>query len=106
MQERHINTEQYIAEQILTTEKYVLPYINNVLPISEKITVAEIGCGQGGNLTPFLEKGCKVIGIDISKSKIEKEKLQASSFELDANYKVGEFVTVKISKAVPFKLYG
>ena len=40
------------------------------------------------------------------KSKIEKEKLQASSFELDANYKVGEFVTVKISKAVPFKLYG
>ena len=85
MQERHINTEQYIAEQILTTEKYVLPYINNVLPISEKITVAEIGCGQGGNLTPFLEKGCKVIGIDISKSKIEKAHLFFSKHELKKN---------------------
>ena len=72
MQERHINTEQYITEQILTTEKYVVPYINNVIPVSEQLTVAEIGCGQGGNLTPFLDMGCKVIGIDISKSKIEK----------------------------------
>ncbi len=75
MQERHINTEQYIAEQILTTEKYVIPYINNVIPVTGKIIVAEIGCGQGGNLKPFLDFGCNVIGIDISKSKIEKARV-------------------------------
>ena len=72
MQERHINFEQYIAEQSLTTEKFVIPYISDITSISKNLIVAEIGCGEGGNLKPFLDLGCKVIGIDISKGKIEK----------------------------------
>jgi SAM-dependent methyltransferase len=32
--------------------------------------VLEIGCGEGGNLIPFLEKNCLVTGVDISESKI------------------------------------
>lgn len=40
------------------------------------------------------------------KNKEKKEELQASSFELWAKAKVGEFLTVKITKAIPFKLYG
>jgi len=72
MQERHKNFEQYVAEQSLTTEKYVIPYINDLSPVSGNLTIAEIGCGEGGNLKPFLDLGCKVIGIDISKNKIKK----------------------------------
>ncbi len=72
MQERHINHEQYIAEQSLTTKKYVIPYIEQSFKINTDTCVAEIGCGEGGNLKPFVDIGCKVIGIDISKGKIEK----------------------------------
>lgn len=72
MQERHINHEQYIQEQSLTTLKYVIPYINTFAGVDNNLNIAEIGCGEGGNLKPFLDMGCTVIGIDISESKIEK----------------------------------
>ncbi len=71
MQERHTNRELYFKEQIYTTEKYVIPYIEEFHPVKEGIRVLEIGCGEGGNLTPFLEKGCEVIGIDLNKEKVE-----------------------------------
>jgi SAM-dependent methyltransferase len=71
MQERHFNREQYFQEQGIVTEKYVMPFISNILEITSKINIAEIGCGEAGNLKPFLDLGCKVVGIDFSKVKIE-----------------------------------
>jgi len=71
MQERHSNREQYFTEQSASTERYILPYINDILTISPDLNVAEIGCGFGGNLKPFLERGCRVVGIDISPNSIE-----------------------------------
>ncbi|HPT44163.1 MAG TPA: hypothetical protein PLH52_09935 [Paludibacteraceae bacterium] len=57
MQKRHADRQNYFQEQILVTEKYVLPYIENTINISGEMTVAEIGCGEGGNLKPFLDLG-------------------------------------------------
>jgi SAM-dependent methyltransferase len=71
MQERHFNREQYFQEQGIVTEKYVIPFISNILEITSKITIAEIGCGEAGNLKPFLNIGCKVVGVDFSRAKIE-----------------------------------
>jgi SAM-dependent methyltransferase len=70
MNERHFNREKYFQEQSYTTEKYVIPYINEILPISSDLAIAEIGCGEGGNLKPFLDIGCKVTGIDLAENKI------------------------------------
>ncbi len=70
MHDRHINREKYFQEQSYTTERYVLPYINKLLPITSDLTIAEIGCGEGGNLKPFLDMGCKVVGIDLAENKI------------------------------------
>ena len=72
MHQRHRDKKQYFNEQTYTTKKYVIPYIEPHSPISKDTTVLEIGCGEGGNLLPFLDKGCKVTGIDLSKGKIEK----------------------------------
>ena len=72
MQERHQNKLQYFNEQSYTTENHVIPYIHNFFVPAPGKTVMEIGCGEGGNLKPFLDKGCLVIGIDISVSRIEK----------------------------------
>ena len=71
MQARHTNPELYFAEQSLTTGRYVLPFICEVFPVNQGITVAEIGCGGGGNMLPFLDAGCEVYGIDINPKAID-----------------------------------
>ena len=71
MQDRHLNREKYFREQGITVEKYVLPFIQKVKAINKNTSVLEIGCGEGGNLVPFLKRGCKIIGVDMSKGKIE-----------------------------------
>lgn len=74
MQERHKNREVYFKEQGTTTLKYVIPYIESVKPINGSLKVLEVGCGEGGNLTPFMDLFCEVVGIDISQSQIENAK--------------------------------
>jgi SAM-dependent methyltransferase len=70
MDERHFDREKYFKEQSYTTEKYVIPFISDLLPITSDLHIAEIGCGEGGNLKPFLDIGCKVTGMDLAENKI------------------------------------
>jgi len=73
MHERHQNMNIYFKEQSLTTERYVVPYINSVVPVTEDSSILEIGCGEGGNLVPFVNLKCKrIVGIDLSERKIIK----------------------------------
>ena len=71
MQSRHTDKKLYFKEQVYTTEKYVIPFISKAAVIDSGTSVLEIGCGEGGNLKPFLDLGCRVTGIDLSQSKIE-----------------------------------
>jgi SAM-dependent methyltransferase len=71
MHDRHTDKELYFREQVYTTEKYVVPFIRRNRDILPGMKVMEIGCGEGGNLKPFLDLGCIVTGIDISPAKIE-----------------------------------
>ena len=72
MQQRHVNRNQYFSEQIYTTKVHVIPYIEQSMDITGDTTVLEIGCGEGGNLSPFLDRGCRVYGVDLNQGKIEK----------------------------------
>lgn len=71
MQERHIDRQKYFNEQAYTTEKYVIPFIKTAISINENTSVLEIGCGEGGNLKPFADIGCEIVGIDILQGKID-----------------------------------
>ena len=71
MQERHINRERYFEEQARTSKKYYIPYIEKIIgELPDK--VLEIGCGEGGNLLPFAEYGCEIVGVDIAALRIEQ----------------------------------
>ena len=74
MQERHKNKEQYFNEQGLTSQKFVVPFISDLVKLDSKTTILEIGCGEAGNLKPFVDMGCKATGIDISCSRVELAK--------------------------------
>lgn len=80
MHERHFDRELYFREQTQTTSRYVIPFISGVKPVTQTLTVLEIGCGEGGNLLPILEAGCcRVTGIDISEHKIKNARKFYSS---------------------------
>jgi SAM-dependent methyltransferase len=79
MQQRHKDRFQYFQEQAAVTERFVMPYIQSVMTLSNETVVAEIGCAEAGNLRPFLDLGCKTIGLDLSEGKIKNaEKFYAS----------------------------
>lgn len=75
MQERHTNRKKYFEEQGVSTKKFVIPYIEEYRKINEGTRVLEVGCGEGGNLTPFLEMGCEVFGIELLTHQLEKAKI-------------------------------
>jgi SAM-dependent methyltransferase len=72
MQVRHKDRKIYFKEQIYTTTKYVIPFVEKHMAVDSSKRILEIGCGEGGNLEPFLDLGCEVMGIDLNKGKIEK----------------------------------
>ncbi|HSM46867.1 MAG TPA: class I SAM-dependent methyltransferase [Draconibacterium sp.] len=74
MQKRHKNKPQYFDEQALTTQKFVVPFIADFVKPDSETTILEIGCGEAGNLKPFLDLGCLCTGIDISCGRIELAK--------------------------------
>lgn len=76
MQKRHSDRRQYFLELANTSRDYYIDYITPFKEITPRTLILEIGCGEGGNLLPFAEKGCKVKGLDISPLRIE----QARSF--------------------------
>ena len=72
MQIRHKDRQLYFKEQIFTTNKYVIPFLEKHMSMNSNTRILEIGCGEGGNLEPFLDLGCQVVGVDLSERKIKK----------------------------------
>ena len=75
MIERRKNRKLYFDEQSFTTKKFVLPYIESVQVLNNNTSVLEIGCGEGGNIEPFVKMNLKVTGVDISEKQIENAKI-------------------------------
>ncbi len=70
MQERHKNRLLYFNEQANTTKRYVIPFIESVCKLKPEMRILEIGCGEGGNLKPFLDEGYLCTGIDLNAAQI------------------------------------
>lgn len=98
MQKRHKNKQQYFFEQAETTEKFVVPFLSDLIAINENTTVLEIGCAEAGNLKPFVDIGCKVTGIDLACGRIELAKEYFKNHKNRANI---EFICNDIYKIEP-----
>lgn len=85
MQKRHLDPQRYFNEQALSTQKHILPFIQRAVEIKKSMQVLEIGCGEAGNLKPFLELGCVCTGVDFSTPKIEMGKAFYASHPLVDN---------------------
>ena len=72
MQERHSNRLFYFEDSAHTSREFYLPYVERFHPIGQGVRVLEVGCGEGGNLLPFAERGCSVTGLDLSSTRIHQ----------------------------------
>ncbi|KAF0239016.1 MAG: 3-demethylubiquinone-9 [Prolixibacteraceae bacterium] len=102
MQERHKNKLLYFDEQALTTLKFVIPFIADFVKPHSQTTVLEIGCGEAGNLKPFLDLGCQCTGIDISRGRIE---LAKEFYKNHPNQQNLSLICEDIYKVNPVKKY-
>lgn len=75
MQTRHQNRWLYFQELANTSHDFYIPYLkSNGIEIRKGIKVLEVGCGEGGNLLPFSEYGCFILGIDQAETRIMQAK--------------------------------
>ncbi|MBT3209629.1 MAG: class I SAM-dependent methyltransferase [Bacteroidetes bacterium] len=74
MFKNHTKRYKYFEEQIYTTQNYVIPFIKDYVELDQNTEILEVGCGEGGNMKPFLDLGCKLTGVDLSAGKIENAK--------------------------------
>lgn len=89
MQVRHLDRRAYFTEEVNTSKNYYISYLTRFVTITKGCKVLEIGCGEGGNLLPFVKLGCTVSGIDRSSTRIN----QAIDFFSETGYE-GEFIAV------------
>ena len=66
----HKDKRMYFRHQYWNAERYVLPFIEEAYPLGNVQNVLEIGCGEGGVLKAFLERGIKGVGVELSQSKL------------------------------------
>jgi SAM-dependent methyltransferase len=71
MENRYQDRNVYFKEQSKTTAQHVIPFIQQYKTIDRTTRLLEIGCGEGGNLPPFLELGCTTVGVDIQEKQVE-----------------------------------
>jgi len=70
MFEFHADRKRYFDIQVLNAEKYVIPFIEEKFPIKWGMRVLEIGCGEGGVLKAFINKGCIGVGVELDATRV------------------------------------
>ena len=101
MQNRHIDRKRYFDELAKTSEEFYIDYLKPYKNIGPGCKVLEIGCGEGGNLLPFAQAGCKVAGLDLAAGKIDNARIFFATLETE-----GEFACADFLKTNPFERDG
>jgi len=70
MFEFHKNRKQYFEMQVNNAAQFVIPFIEQKIKITSGMQVLEIGCGEGGVLKAFINKGCIGVGVELDESRL------------------------------------
>lgn len=71
MFEFHADRKRYFEIQFANAAEFVLPFIERKVQIRPGMRVLEIGCGEGGVLKAFTDRGCVGVGVELDAIRIE-----------------------------------
>ena len=71
MFEFHADRKRYFDIQVMNAEKYVIPFIEEKFPLKPGMRVLEIGCGEGGVLKAFINRGCEGVGVELDAPRMD-----------------------------------
>ena len=71
----HADRKKYFDIQVLNAEKYVIPFIEEKFQVRPGMRVLEIGCGEGGVLKAFINRGCEGVGVELDAPRIVDAKI-------------------------------
>lgn len=74
MFEFHADRNRYFEMQVRNTEKSVIPFIEEKFQLLPGMRVLEIGCGEGGVLKAFIDRGCIGVGVELDLPRVELAK--------------------------------
>jgi SAM-dependent methyltransferase len=114
MFEFHGDRKRYFDIQYLNAKDYVLPFIEGTKPLEAGMRILDIGCGEGGVLKAFTERGCNTVGVEFDQiridmgkqwlaSEIEKDQILFISkdiYDIDAEKDMGGHFDIIILKDV------
>jgi SAM-dependent methyltransferase len=67
----HENTDVYFDHQRENAHASILPFVHGHVDLDAGSRVLEIGCGAGGVLKAFADRGARVTGVDLHEPSIE-----------------------------------
>lgn len=70
MFEFHADRKRYFDIQRENALRFVIPFIEEKVPVKPGQRVLEIGCGEAGVLLAFLEKGCVGVGVELDSPRL------------------------------------
>jgi 2-polyprenyl-3-methyl-5-hydroxy-6-metoxy-1,4-benzoquinol methylase len=68
---QHLDDKVRFDQQVDNSLSYVLPFIETTQPLTPSTTVFEVGTAEGGVLLPFIERGCRCVGVDLAQERID-----------------------------------
>jgi 2-polyprenyl-3-methyl-5-hydroxy-6-metoxy-1,4-benzoquinol methylase len=87
----HLDTDLYFDQQRANARASILPFIDRHAPVAPGSRVLEIGCGAGGVLRAFAERGADVTGVDLhapsidyARRRFESEQEGATAWRFEA----------------------
>ncbi len=66
---QHTDYKVRYQQQVDNAREFVIPFIESGLEKKSGLHILDIGCGEGGVLIPFLEKGNSAVGIELDEIK-------------------------------------
>ncbi|MBK8684518.1 MAG: methyltransferase domain-containing protein [Bacteroidetes bacterium] len=58
-------------QQVENARDYVIPFIEQKLQLASGMRVLEVGCGEGGVLKPFFDRGLVTLGVDLDQPRLD-----------------------------------
>lgn len=70
MFEFHLDKKKYFDINVTNVEQHILPFIESKFSLRPGMRVLEIGCGEGGVLKPFLDRGLLGVGVELDEVRL------------------------------------